>query len=255
MDDKITGVPDAPDDENNGDVFDNIDSTSEDGRPHEETETLRAYGVQAVSGKTETDEEPKVKTEEEKKQETRLDAYDWVQSIVSTLVVVILAFVFIGRQTGVSGYSMQNTLHNKDYVIITTLFYTPHYGDIVIINSDAFEDLLVKRVIATEGQTIDINPETHEVIVDGFVLNEPYIREPTRAMLNFNGLVTVPEGCVFVMGDNRNQSRDSRDSAVGFVDVREIIGKVRFIILPGIDRENNIPRDWSTLGSPYKTLP
>ena len=196
------------------------------------------------------------KSEAEKKRAASLELYDWIQSIVSTLVIVILAFIFIGRQTGVLGTSMRDTLHNNDSVFITSLFYTPKNGDIVIIKTDAFaETLLIKRVIAVEGQTIDINFETNEVFVDGVVINEPYIREPTRERLNFNGEVTVPEGCVFVMGDNRNASRDSRDDAVGFVDVRNIIGKAHFIIFPGKEKNSSEPRDWSRLGSVYKNLP
>ncbi|NLB29175.1 MAG: signal peptidase I [Clostridiales bacterium] len=197
--------------------------------------------------------------EEEKKRSSRLDVYDWIQSIVSTLIIVILAFIFIGRQIGVDGTSMRDTLHDADSVFVTGLFYTPHYGDIIIIKVDAYNDKpLVKRVIANEGQTIDINFDTSEVIVDGKVLYEPYIKEPTRVSLDFSGEVTVPEGCVFVMGDNRNASRDSRDMEIGFIDVRNVIGKVHFILFPGgtkADSAVTAPRDWSRIGSVYKTLP
>lgn len=190
---------------------------------------------------------------EEKKTESRLELYDWIQSIVSTLVIVILAFIFIGRQIGVDGTSMTNTLQHKDSVFVTSLLFTPKYGDIIIIKVEAFEEKpLVKRVIATEGQTININFDTSEVLVDGVVLDEPYIREPTRVSYNFDGEVTVPEGCVFVMGDNRNGSIDSRHDDVGFVDTRNIIGKVHFVLLPG--KPEYSTRDWSRIGSVYRNF-
>ena len=246
----------SPKNENGEEISAQPASAAEYNLTRDELDELLSFEIEPLAIEQDGGEENEAEAEEEKARAARTDAYDWIQSIVSTLVIVILAFIFIGRQTGVTGVSMRNTLHNDDSVIVTGLFYKPKYGDIVIIKSDAFTDqLLVKRVIATEGQTIDINFETNEVLVDGIVLNEPYIREPTRERLDFNGAVTVPDGCVFVMGDNRNQSRDSRDSDVGFIDEREIIGKVHFIILPGMDKDNGIPRDWSRLGSPYKTLP
>jgi len=256
MDDNKMGITDSSDVKTNSGADKHKVSSYERERSRAELEDILAAEMERTSAATEIEYEMATDAEEEKKRVARLDSYDWIQSIVSTLVVVILAFIFIGRQTGVSGISMRNTLYDDDSVFVTSMFYTPKNGDIVIIKSDAFTDqLLVKRVIATQGQTLDINFDTNEVFVDGVVLNEPYIREPTRESRDFRGPVTVPEGCVFVMGDNRNQSRDSRESTVGFVDVREIIGKVHFIILPGMDKDNGIPRDWSRLGSVYKNMP
>ncbi|MDR3209053.1 MAG: signal peptidase I [Oscillospiraceae bacterium] len=178
------------------------------------------------------------------------EMYDWIQCIVSTVVLILLLFTFVGRQIGVIGPSMLDTLHDKDRLIITNLFYTPKYGDIIIIKTDFFGDNpIVKRVIATEGQTVDIDFGTHEVKVDGVILNEPYINEPTAKREDFSGPVTVPPGCLFVMGDNRNYSTDSRSETVGFVDTRNVLGKVLLIVLPGTDSFGL--RDWSRVGSPY----
>ena len=184
---------------------------------------------------------------------TRMELYDWLQCIVSAIICGIFIFVFFGRTIGVEGESMRQTLHWNDRVIMSNLFYMPwsgpKNGDIVIFRSpsDSFGGTpLVKRVIAVENQTIDINFETGEVLVDGVVIDEPYISEPTRSRLDFNGPLLVPHGHVFVMGDNRNSSSDSRDNRVGMVDTRYILGKVLFIAIPGGDASNQ--RDWQRFG-------
>ena len=181
-----------------------------------------------------------------------MDAFDWLQCIVTALVCGIFIFVFIGRTIGVDGRSMLQTLHHNDRVVMSSLFFTPKYGDIIIFHSSA-EDFggtpLVKRVIAVAGQTVDIDFDKNEVYVDGKMLDEPYINEPTRSRSDFKGPVTVPEGYVFVMGDNRNNSSDSRDHRVGMVDTRYILGKVLFLLIPGGDRDH--PRDWRRFGLIY----
>jgi signal peptidase I len=185
----------------------------------------------------------------------RVEVYDWLQCLVSTMLAVVLAFIFIGRQISVDGDSMFQTLHDDDRVLMTNVFYKPEYGDIVIIKTESFgETPLVKRIIATEGQEINIDFAAHIVTVDGAALDEPYINEPTSVEGDFRGPVKVPEGCVFVMGDNRNRSTDSRTSRVGFVDVRNILGKVHLITIPGKDSDYGL-RDWSRIGSVYKTTP
>jgi signal peptidase I len=184
----------------------------------------------------------------------RTEIYDWIQTLVSTLLAVIIAFIFLGRQITVIGDSMYETLHDDDKVLMTNIFYTPEYGDIVIIKAQSFgETPLVKRIIATEGQEIDIDFVSHTVTVDGAALSEPYIYELTSENGDFKGPLTVPEGCVFVMGDNRNHSTDSRFERVGFVDKRNILGKVHFITVPG--KNDYGIRDWSRVGSAYKTTP
>ena len=163
----------------------------------------------------------------------KMEIYDWVQCLVYALVVCVLIFVFLFRTIDVVGHSMEPTLNESDKLIVTDLFYTPKYGDIVVLRKDSFgEQPIVKRVIATEGQTVDIDFEQGIVYVDGVALDEPYIAEPTTRPIDFDGEVTVPEGCVFVMGDNRNKSTDSRDEDLGMVDERYIIGHVVLRVLP-----------------------
>ena len=155
----------------------------------------------------------------------RLEIYDWVQCIVYALVACILVFVFFFRTIDVVGHSMEPTLMEGDKLITSNLFYEPKYGDIVILRKDSFsEQPIVKRVIATEGQVVDIDFDKGIVYVDGEALSEPYIAEKTTRPIDFDGKVTVPKGCVFVMGDNRNKSTDSRDERIGMVDKRYIIG-------------------------------
>ena len=170
---------------------------------------------------------------EEKQKANDGDAFEWVQCIVSALVVCILLFVFVGRTVGVIGSSMVPTLEEGDRLIISDLFFEPEYGDIVVLRKEAFADYpIVKRVIATEGQTVDIDFEEGIVYVDGIALDEPYTNSLTTTPEDFDKAVTVPEGCVFVMGDNRNRSTDSRTDTIGCVDTRFIIGKALFRLTP-----------------------
>jgi signal peptidase I len=188
--------------------------------------------------------------ERQRREAARMGLYDWVQCIVAALLCGILIFIFVGRIIGVDGTSMLQTLKHEDKIIMSNLFYEPAYGDIVVIKTDAYGDTpLVKRIIATEGQTIDIDFSTGDVKVDGVILDEDYINTPTTLREDFEGPVTVPEGCVFVMGDNRNASADSRSDNVGMVDARRIIGKVYMVLIPG--KEAGDKRDWSRVGSVY----
>lgn len=164
---------------------------------------------------------------------TRGEIYDWMQSLVFALIICIIVFVFIFRIVDVSGDSMNPTLLNGDKLIVSDVFYKPKQGDIVIFRKDEYKaEALVKRVIATEGQTIEIDFDRGRVYVDGELLDEPYIAEPTHNQLDFQGPQTVPEGCVFVMGDNRNASSDSRRAQIGMVDERLIVGKVLLRVFP-----------------------
>lgn len=161
------------------------------------------------------------------------EIYDWVQSVMMALIVCIMVFMFIGRGVDVIGESMVPTLQWYDKLFISDLFYTPNNGDIIVFRADGFRDEpLVKRVIAVEGQTVDIDFEQGIVYVDGVALDEPYVNAPTYRRDNFEGEVTVPEGHVFVMGDNRNDSSDSRYAPVGMVDVRSILGRAYFRFYP-----------------------
>lgn len=187
----------------------------------------------------------KIKTEpipqnEEKTAAT--ETFEWIQSVIVALIVCVLIFVFFVRLVDVVGSSMYSTLENGDKMVVSGLFYTPKQGDIVVFRKDEYKpEALVKRVIATEGQTVEINFDKGIVYVDGKKLDEPYTFEPTYNQIDFRGTQVVPEGCVFVMGDNRNDSTDSRDERIGMVDTDLIIGKVYFTVFP-IDH----------IGSPYK---
>ena len=162
------------------------------------------------------------------------ETYDWVQSLTSALIFCVIVFVFLIRLVYVNGNSMYPTLNNNDLMLVSRFLYTPRTGDIVVFKKDAYDPnkALVKRVIATEGQVININFEIGAVYVDGEEIKEDYIRDLTYNKLDFIGPQTVPEGCVFVMGDNRNESTDSRNNLIGMVDSRLIIGKVLYVIYP-----------------------
>ena len=162
------------------------------------------------------------------------ELFDWAESLVETLAVVILIFTLLFRFLGVQGSSMVPTLHERDWILVRNLYNTmPEHGDIIVLRKESFLDQpIVKRVIATEGDTIDIDFQTHEVKVNGETLYEPYINEETSRMGDMVFPQTVPEGCVFVLGDNRNGSTDSRFTEVGMIDKRYILGKAVFRILP-----------------------
>ena len=158
---------------------------------------------------------------------------DYIYYIVSVLalafVLIFLIFTFLFRTSQVNGDSMNPNLVDKQRVILTSLNYKPERGDVVIISQPNAMDLnLIKRVIATEGQTVDIDTERGVVIVDGVALDEPYTIEPTYTAGDWDYPVTVPENCVFAMGDNRNNSTDSRFSSVGFIQEDYIVGHVIF---------------------------
>lgn len=161
--------------------------------------------------------------------------FDWVETIIFAFFTVILVFTFLLRIAVVSGESMLPTLQDKDRLIVSYLFYTPKNGDIVIVDCEdsILDKVIVKRVIATAGQTVDIDFDAGTVKVDGALLEESYINNLTQLDEGAHEYpVTVPEGCVFVMGDNRMNSTDSRSPLVGFVPVDDILGKVVLRIFP-----------------------
>lgn len=169
-------------------------------------------------------------TEEENEVPLSQVLFDISGTIFLSVVVLLLLMAFFVRQVTVDGSSMNNTLVNDDRLLVQCSGYTPKSGDIVIVTHGIqLDEAIVKRVIATEGQYLDINYSTGEVIVDGVLLKEPYITGPTRAVMNSVSLpLTVPEGYVFVMGDNRGNSLDSRSERVGLIPVENIIGKAFF---------------------------
>lgn len=160
--------------------------------------------------------------------------FDTVYMISFAIVLVALGFIFVFRTVIVDGSSMNPTLTDGDRIILTASYGEPKYGDIVVTcrPSDTMPDTLIKRVIAVGGQTVDIDFDKGIVYVDGVALDEPYIQRPFTDRENFYGEVTVPEGYVFIMGDNRNGSTDSRDARVGFMQEEYIMGKALCRISP-----------------------
>lgn len=166
------------------------------------------------------------------------DVYETVSSLVSALLVVVLVFTFLVRLMGVSGPSMIPTLQDGDRLLVVNSLLCGDYqvGDIVIARKETFDSKpIVKRVIATAGQTVDIDFNLGQVYVDGELLDENYINDYTYREEGTVFPLTVPEGEVFLMGDNRNHSNDSRDSSLGTVDTRLLIGKAVFLVFPGRD--------------------
>lgn len=189
--------------------------------------------------------------EQEKQTAKGRDLYEWVQSLVGSVLVVVAIFTFVIRMMGVDGHSMLNTLQHGDCLLVVNsmLYHDYKYGDIVILRKNGVfdDDPIVKRVIAVEGQTVDIDFAEGIVYVDGEALEEDYIREPTYTAEGTEFPLTVPEGSIFVMGDNRNGSSDSRDYRLGTVDTRYVIGKAAFLIFPGPDYETE-KRDFKRIG-------
>ena len=160
--------------------------------------------------------------------------YDIVKTILFMFSIICIIFTFIFRDANVVGNSMVDTLHNNDKVILTNFMYMPKPGDIVVINAEnQIEKDIIKRVIATEGQTLSIDYNTGKVLVDGVIIDEPYISSYTIKPNNeYDIPYVIPEGYIFVMGDNRNVSLDSRDSEIGLIPVSDVIGKAQFIFFP-----------------------
>ena len=190
------------------------------------------------------------KTPEEQEQAESRDLYEWVQALVCSVLAVVVMFTFVIRLIGVDGHSMVPTLQDGDRLLVlnSMLYHDYRYGDIVVLRKDTFlEEPIVKRVIATAGQTVDIDFTTGAVCVDGEVLEEAYINELTFLEEGTEFPLTVPEGSIFVMGDNRNHSSDSRDSRLGTVDIRYIIGKAVLLAFPGPDEATG-KRSYGRLG-------
>lgn len=172
-----------------------------------------------------------------KKEEGRdfwMECYGALSDVISCLLFVVVLFVFVIRLVGVVGESMYPTLHDGDKLaVLSNFLYQPKTGDVVVVKAEAYtRGPLVKRVIADEGQTVDIDFDTGEVWVDGVLLDEPYINELTYRNDGTEFPLVVPENCIFVMGDNRNHSTDSRNPEIGCVDKRYVLGKALSIVLP-----------------------
>ena len=174
--------------------------------------------------------------------------HDFVFLLAGILLVILLLF----RIVVVSGPSMCDTLIDGDYIVLlNNVFYgKPKQGDIIVASKNSFKngEPIIKRVIATEGQKVDIDFAAGIVYVDGVALVEPYTLTPTNMQEGIQFPVTVEPGCIFVMGDNRNISKDSRNPEIGQIDCREVIGKAIFVIFPG-QNEITKEREFNRIGA------
>lgn len=174
-----------------------------------------------------------VKTEDKKPSFAFSFFFDVTDSVKSAVLVVFLIFALLFRAVGVDGDSMKPTLHDKDWVAVAGAVTDFEYGDIVVINQPWRRNVpIIKRVIAVGGDTVNIDFQKNEVYVNGVKLNERYILEPTRLSYDVKFPLTVEEGKLFVMGDNRNDSIDSRSSEIGLIDERYVLGKALIRIFP-----------------------
>lgn len=186
-----------------------------------------------------TDITKKEKKDQSAREKAVITFYDTVQIFTTSIVIIAVIFTFFFRVVGVSGSSMVPTLHDGDWLVVSAVDTKPQYGQIVIITQpNAFNRPIVKRIIATENQVVDIDTTTGEVSVDGKVLDEPYINNETISDEGTKFPVTVPAGCVFVMGDNRQGSTDSRSSMVGFIKEEYIMGVAKYKVFVSDDYGN-----------------
>lgn len=179
---------------------------------------------------------PQGEEAQEEKVSFKMDLYFWVQALVMALVFLILMSTLVGRIIGVRGSSMVPTLQDGDLLLLRSVGYTPKQGDVVVLRKQTFlTSPIVKRVIAVGGQHVTVSYADQAVYVDGAALDEPYInelmRDPYRSDMNVLD-VTVPEGSIYVLGDNRNNSSDSRYELLGTVDTRYVLGRALWVLFP-----------------------
>lgn len=175
----------------------------------------------------------------------------YLHDLIYMLMAVLVLFLLVFRVIVVSGPSMRTTLLDGDYLLLlsNTFYHTPRRGDIVVISKKAFDNgkPIVKRVIATEGQTVDIDFDDGIVYVDGEALEEDYINNLTTYAEGTVFPLTVEEGCIFVLGDNRAVSMDSRSPEIGQIDRREVLGRAVLLLFPGTD-DGQVQRDFARVG-------
>ena len=211
-------------------------------------ENAEAVAVSEEEGVSEAAVEEVADGEQKKKKSFWSDFFDMMETFCHALVLMMLIFAFVLRFVTVDGDSMNYTLENLDKLVISDLFYTPETGDIVVLDAEGVEGLsqkyIIKRVIAVGGQTVEINYEEWSVTVDDELLKEDYVNREAKTMVRGsfagdkavtidrkgNTSFTVPDGMLFVMGDNRNHSTDSR--MVGFFEEERLLGRVLLRISP-----------------------
>ena len=199
---------------------------------------------------------PEPENENPKKPEKKLgwkkNLVLYLHDVIVYLVIICILFSLVFRIVVVSGTSMNLTLLDGDYLLLISnlIYQDPKYGDVVVVSKQSFDDgkPIVKRVIATEGQTVDIDFLSGTVYVDGKALDEDYAWTKTKSHGGVQFPLTVDEGCVFVLGDNRGNSRDSRYPDIGLIDEREILGKAIILFVPGTNRDE-LERDFGRIGA------
>lgn len=192
------------------------------------------------------------------KRNTKERKLNWKQLIVLylhdwlfLLIAIFLLFLLLFRVIVVSGDSMYATLWDGDYLLLlsNTFYHEPKHGDVVVISKESFDDgkPIIKRVIATEGQTVDIDFDQGIVYVDGQALQEDYTHNLTTREEGMHFPLVVEDDCIFVLGDNRGVSLDSRSPEIGQIDKREVLGKAIFLMLPGTNHNEQL-RDFNRVG-------
>lgn len=170
---------------------------------------------------------------EPEQKEKNISVLEWFDALLFALTLVLVVLLFVVRTVNVDGGSMLPTLEDGQQLIARSIAYRPARGDIVVVDGYTNYGVpLVKRVIGVGGDTVDIDFTSGVVTVNGERLNEPYITAPTTRSFDVAFPVTVPEGRLFLLGDNRPDSKDSRDTEIGFIDERDILGEVIFRLLP-----------------------
>lgn len=189
---------------------------------------------------------------EEKKESWQKSILLYLHDLIYMLAGIMIAFLLVFRLVIVSGDSMYSTLWDGDWLLVlsNTFYREPEYGDIIVASKDSFNsgEPIIKRVIATEGQTVDIDFVSGVVFVDGTPLREDYAFTRTNVEEGMDFPLVVEPGCVFAMGDNRNASKDSRHPAIGQIDKREIMGKALFLFYPGAHEDTNV-RNFDRIGA------
>ena len=175
--------------------------------------------------------EPVEKKPAEKDEGQRFGIFEAAEAVLSALVVITLLFTFVFRVVSVDGPSMMPTLQNGDKLIVSSWGYAPKKGDVVVLSGiETLNKPIVKRIIAVGGDVVDINFTTGTVLVNGS--EEEYSDQLTTQQFDIAFPITVPDGCVFVLGDNRGDSLDSRSTKIGCIDERYIVGKVAARVFP-----------------------
>ena len=195
------------------------------------------------------EEQPPETEKEPESLETAL--YSWGQALITAVVGVVILFTFFFRLIGVNGPSMQDTLYTGDRLLVINSLLCGEYerGDVVVARNynAVLNETIVKRIVAVGGQTVDIDFAAGVVYVDGQALDEPYVKEPTYKPEGIQFPITLAEDEVFLMGDNRNRSTDSRSDTLGPVNVGYLQGKAVFLLIPGQTPDLG-SREWGRIG-------